>query len=66
MTRADAERKRALHELELLLATCQGVELVLLDAHEPPGFEVAQALTGTAVKLALTLARLDAYMRAEK
>ena len=56
MTRAAAERERALHELDLLRATCQGVELVLQDA---------QALTGIATKLALTLARLDAFMRAE-
>jgi hypothetical protein len=65
MTRVEGERVRAVHELQLLRAVCRGVELALQDVHTPVGFEAAQAVTQAATKLALTLARLDAYARVE-
>lgn len=63
--RSDGERIRARHTIARLRGCLDGVELALADARTPVGHEAGQALTQTAIELAVLLARIDAYQRAE-
>lgn len=66
MTRSEAERVRVGHHISRLRATLMGLEVALRDrAGGPPGADVAQALVHTASDLAMCLARIEAYERAE-
>lgn len=65
MKRSEGERVRAAHIIERLRATIHGIEVALQDHRTPVGAECGQAITGTACDLAVTLAKLDAYQRAE-
>lgn len=64
--RSEEERTRALHEIVRLRAIIDGVEIAVRDADCPPGFDAAQAVSDAASRLAMTIARIDAYMRAEE
>ena len=66
LSRADGERIRARHALARLRACLEATEIALRDDRSPVGYGAAQAVTETAVELAMTLARLDAYARAER
>lgn len=61
MSRASDERERLVHELERMRATVKGVETAL-KCGGVIGAEAGQALTTTAVALAVTIARHDAYI----
>ena len=65
MTRAQGERVRLRHTLERAIQILRGVEIALDHEHGPPGCDAAQAIAGVGVEIAMGLARLDAYMRAE-
>ena len=65
MKRSDGERIRAREVLDRLRACIQGVELALDDENTPIGNEAGQAVTNTAIQLAMLLAKLDAYQRSE-
>lgn len=66
MKRSEGERTRARVVLDRLRACIKGVELALDDANTPVGNEAGQAVTQTATELAVLLAKLDAYQRAEQ
>lgn len=66
MKRSEGERTRARVVLDRLRACLRGVELALDDANTPVGNEAGQAVTQTATELAVLLAKLDAYQRAEQ
>lgn len=63
--RSEGERIRARHTIARLLGCIRGVELALDDVRTPVGHEAGQAVTQTAIELAVLLARIDAYQRAE-
>ena len=65
MMRADSERIRARAKVRTLRAMLDAVALVIDDEKWPPGHEAAQAITSAAVDIAVMLAKIDAYMRAE-
>ena len=65
MKRSDGERVRAEHVIKRLRGCLDGVEIALRDMNTPVGHEAGQAVTGAAVELAVLLAKLDAYQRAE-
>ena len=66
MKRSEGERERATHVLTRLRGILGGIELALRDEGTPVGNEAGQAVTQTAVELAVLLAKLDAYQRAEQ
>lgn len=66
MKRSEGERVRARAVLDRLRACIKGVELALDDESAPVGNEAGQAVTQTAIELAVLLAKLDAYQRAEQ
>lgn len=65
MKRSDGERVRAEHVIKRLRGCLDGVEIALRDDMAPVGLEAGQAVSQTAVELAILLAKLDAYQRAE-
>jgi hypothetical protein len=66
MKRSEGERIRARAVLDRLRACIRGIELALDDEGTPVGNEAGQAVTQTAIELAVMLAKLDAYQRAEQ
>lgn len=65
-TRSEGERIRAMEAIRRARALLDAVEIAVRDRTCPPGFEAAQAIADTAVRLAMTIGRIDAYMRAEE
>ncbi len=65
MSRSEGERIRARHLLASLAGMAASARIAIEDTNAPPGADVGQALTQAATSLAVTLGRLDAYMRAE-
>ncbi len=63
--RSDGERIRARHALSTLRTILDSATLAIEDARVPPGADLGQTLTQAAVTMAVTLGKLDAYMRAE-
>lgn len=66
MKRSDGERERARHILKRFHSIVKAVEFALDDESSPPGYDSGEAVTRTAVELAVVLAKLDAYMRTEQ
>lgn len=66
MKHSEGERIRAKHVLDRLRACIKGVEIALQDESTPVGNEAGQAVTQNAIELAVLLAKLDAYQRAEQ
>lgn len=64
MTRVEGERKRLRHHLDRLRVMVDSMSMSV-EANFPPGVDAAQALTQEATSFAMTIAKLDAYMRAE-
>ena len=65
MKRSEGERFRADHAITRLRNCIEGIEIALRDHDTPIGYDAGNALTQTALELAVILARLDAYARAE-
>lgn len=65
-TRSDAERIRARDHVKRLLATLHAIEVDIETKGHPPGINAAQAVIEAATSLAMTMAKLDAYVRAEQ
>ena len=65
-TRSDGERERAKHIISRLRRCIDGLETGLRDYSTPIGLEAGEAITQTSIELAVVLAKLDAYMRAEQ
>lgn len=65
VSRSDGERVRAEQVIRRLRACIAGIELALSDHDTPIGNEGGQAITSTAIELAVLLAKLDAYQRSE-
>lgn len=63
--RSDDERTRLRHEISKARAILDGIMLAIEDVSTPPGGDGGQAITQQATTIAVRLARLDAYMRAE-
>lgn len=63
MNRADGERERARNQVVRLRAHLDALHLSI-DGVGPPGVDAAQAITQEATSLAMTIAKLDAYVRA--
>lgn len=63
-TREQGERLRAFEHLKQLRAMLDAVDIAIGDDETPPGWDAAQAMVSTAVSLATSMARLDAYHRA--
>lgn len=66
MKRSEGERLRAAHAIKRLRGCIEGIEIALRDHGEPIGYDAGNAITQTALELAVILARLDAYTRAEE
>lgn len=64
MKRSDGERERIRHHIDRLRATLSAVERAI-EGSEIPGPDVAQAVAHSGMDLACSLAKLEAYMRAE-
>lgn len=64
--RSDGERERARHIISRLQRCIDGLEIALRDYSTPIGLEPGEAVTQTSIELAVVLAKLDAYMRAEQ
>jgi hypothetical protein len=62
--RATGERIRIAHAIVRLRAIIMQIE-VTLDVDAPPGPDVGQAVAHAGVDLACSIARLEAYMRAD-
>jgi len=58
------ERTRIKHALTRMRACLDSIEHVLDDAGYPPGPDMVQALGHSAIDLATSLAKLEAYTRA--
>jgi len=65
ITRPDAERIRAREQVKRLIATLHAIEVDIETRNCPPGINAAQAVIEAASSLAMTMAKLDAYLRAE-
>ena len=65
MKRSEAERVRIAHAIKRMRATLDAVEMTL-DVDAPPGPDVQQAIAHSGLDLACSIARLEAYMRAEQ
>lgn len=64
-TCTDGERKRIAHDIETLRGVIHALETALrFNDNAPIGLDGAHALADTAMRLATTVARLDAYQRA--
>jgi hypothetical protein len=63
--RSSGERIRIAHAIARLRIILDQVEQTL-DVDAPPGPDVGQAVAHTGVDLACSIARLEAYMRAEE
>lgn len=66
MSRSDSERIRAREQVGRLLAMLGAISIDIEACGYPPGIEAAQAVTQASVSLAMTMAKLDAYVRAEE
>lgn len=66
LTRVEGERIRVKHYLDQLEATVASLRMTLSHERWPAGFAQPQSLLETAGLVAMTLARLDAYQRAEE
>lgn len=64
-TRAEGERIRIAHAIARMRAILTSIERTL-DVDAPPGPDVGQAIAHSGVDLACSIARLEAYMWAEK
>jgi len=64
LTRSDGERERAKHIVSRLRGCLEAIEIGLKDPL-PIGNEAGEAVTKTAIELAVVLAKLDAYSRME-
>lgn len=64
--RSSGERERARHILKRFHGIVQAIEYTIDDENTPPGYDSGEAITRTAVELAVVLAKLDAYMRTEQ
>lgn len=64
MTRAEGERHRAREIVARLRASLVAIEDDIADQH-PAGLNAPDAILATAARLLSTMARLDAYLRAE-
>lgn len=65
VSRADGERTRARDQITRLRTMLDSVMLDVEARGYPPGVNAAQAVTEAAISLAMTMAKLDAYLRAE-
>lgn len=65
MSRAEEERVRARSKLRTLRAILDSISIAIEDPACPPGHDGGQAVTSAAVDLAVTLGKLDAYMRTD-
>jgi hypothetical protein len=66
VTRADGERIRARDQIVRLRTMIDTIALDVEARGYPPGVNAAQAVTEAAISLAMTMAKLDAYVRAEE
>lgn len=66
MKRSEGERVRARHILQRFHGIVKAIELALEDGSTPVGYDSGEAITRTAVELAVVLAKMDAYERMEK
>lgn len=65
MTRSDGERVRLRHAIDRMRATLAGLETGLgIGANV--GQEAVEAVVGTAILIATTVAKLDAYVQTER
>jgi len=64
-SRADGERMRAFEQVGRIRVMLDSVALDINSHGYPPGINAAQAVTEAAVSLAMTMAKLDAYVRVE-
>lgn len=62
--RSDGERVRAREQIARMETMLESISHVLHDQW-PPGIDQAQAIVDAAALLAMTIAKLDAYLRAE-
>ncbi len=61
---SDDERTRVRHSLDRLEATIAAIRIALQDEGAPIGLDATQALTTTAIDIAVHAAAADAYLRA--
>lgn len=64
-SRSSGERVRLHHQLRRITSTLNGLMLSVEDNKNPPGPTPGEALQTITTEIVTTLARLDAYMRAE-
>ena len=64
--RSSGERIRIQHQMDRLKAVIKALEIALEDEGNPPSHDSIGALSQTANELCVSLAKLEAYDRAEK
>lgn len=65
MTRSEGERIRARNHLATARAVLDAVEIAL-GLNAPPGSDLTQTVMESALNLATSITRVDAYQRAEE